>query len=219
MDVEEDIEIAEEIENIVIDKANDNAGTMEVPEENKVTEDGVFTVTIGTQSETPAGDEQTVNEEGENVFQPCPRMNPLLVVKNGILYMYGGVFEIGDKQMTLSDFYSLDLHKLDEWNIIIKNELPQLMDDSDSSSSDEEMDGACGGEEEEESDEDMELTFEDAPDRKDDEDGTEYYDRTKEYWFEQARSYCQNQGLRMSDRKLAKLASEMCLDVYEAGND
>lgn len=70
-----------------------------------------------------------------------------------------------------------------------------------------------------ESDEDMELTFEDAPDRKDDEDGTEYYDRTKEYWFEQARSYCQNQGLRMSDRKLAKLASEMCLDVYEAGND
>lgn len=61
----------------------------------------------------------------------------------------------------------------------------------------------------------MELTFEDAPDRKDEEDRKDYFDRTKEYWVEQARTYCESQGLRMSDRKLVKLASEMCHDIFE----
>lgn len=38
---------------------------------------------------------------------PSPRMKLGLVVCEGILYLYGGVFEDGDKQYTLSDFYSI----------------------------------------------------------------------------------------------------------------
>ena len=41
------------------------------------------------------------------VFQPPPRINAGLAVKRGILYIYGGMFEDGDKQLTLNDFYSL----------------------------------------------------------------------------------------------------------------
>lgn len=38
---------------------------------------------------------------------PSPRINPGLVVKDNVLYLYGGMFEDGDKQYTLNDFYSL----------------------------------------------------------------------------------------------------------------
>jgi hypothetical protein len=34
-------------------------------------------------------------------------MNCGLAVKHGLLYLYGGLIEDGDKQFTLSDFYSL----------------------------------------------------------------------------------------------------------------
>jgi hypothetical protein len=34
-------------------------------------------------------------------------MNCGLAVKRGLLYLYGGLVEEGDKQFTLSDFYSL----------------------------------------------------------------------------------------------------------------
>jgi hypothetical protein len=42
-----------------------------------------------------------------NIFTPSARINPSLAVKNNILYMYGGMFEDGDKQYTLNDLYSL----------------------------------------------------------------------------------------------------------------
>lgn len=42
-----------------------------------------------------------------NVFTPSPRINPGLIMKNNILYMYGGMIEVDDRQYTLNDFYSL----------------------------------------------------------------------------------------------------------------
>ena len=46
-------------------------------------------------------------------------MNPLLCVRHGTVFLYGGVLEDGDRQVTLSDFYSLDVHRMDEWKTII----------------------------------------------------------------------------------------------------
>lgn len=55
--------------------------------------------------------------------------------------MYGGIYEQGDKQLTLNDFYSLDIHKLDEWSVIIaEDQNLQVWQDSDSS--DDETEGA-----------------------------------------------------------------------------
>lgn len=88
-------------------------------------EDSVFKVTVGPQSSSSGMD--SLNNGAcslpVNVFMPAPRMNALMVVKNGQLFMYGGIYEAGDRQYTLSDFYSIDVHKMDEWNIIIENDV------------------------------------------------------------------------------------------------
>ena len=88
--------------------------------------DGIFTVKIGPQSNN---NERTSNEAASStdanpdIFVPHPRMSALMAVKNGILYLYGGIYEVGDKQLSLCDMYSLDLHKLDEWKTIIPSNL------------------------------------------------------------------------------------------------
>ena len=87
--------------------------------------DGVFTVKIGPESTSVSSSEYQPNSDSSIQFVPHPRMNALLTVKHGILYLYGGIFEEGDKQLTLSDMYSLDLHKLDEWNVIIESDLKE----------------------------------------------------------------------------------------------
>ncbi|PSN46470.1 hypothetical protein C0J52_06872 [Blattella germanica] len=87
-----------------------------------ISDDGIFKVTMGpaTSSSQQASAESV--GDSQQIFSPSPRMNCGLAVKHGILYLYGGLVEDGPKQYTLSDFYSLDLHKLDEWRIIIPND-------------------------------------------------------------------------------------------------
>ena len=83
---------------------------------------GVFTVTIGPQSgEASAGLASGAGADGveEKLFVPSGRMKPCMAVKNGVLYLYGGTFEDGDRQVTLSDFYALDMSKLETWRTII----------------------------------------------------------------------------------------------------
>lgn len=98
-------------------------------QESKAIDDGIFTVTVGHQRENKPTTSGALNQAvtSDNLFWPCTRMNTLLAVKNGILYLYGGMTEDGDKQLTYSDFYSLDLHKLDEWNTIIANEADKIV--------------------------------------------------------------------------------------------
>lgn len=38
---------------------------------------------------------------------PSPRMGSGLCVKHGVLYLYGGIVEDGDKQYTLNDMFAL----------------------------------------------------------------------------------------------------------------
>lgn len=65
--------------------------------------------------------------------------------------MYGGIYEEGDKQVTLNDFYSLDIHKLDEWNVIVAEDrsLQQWQDSDSSSESGNDEAGAAADEQEE----------------------------------------------------------------------
>uniref|UniRef100_A0A182QQQ7 Kelch domain-containing protein 4 n=1 Tax=Anopheles farauti TaxID=69004 RepID=A0A182QQQ7_9DIPT len=78
-----------------------------------VSDDGVFTMTVGggasggaaskgTSGKGAAGDSDTLDLGG-----PSPRMNAATVVCKGQLYVYGGLFESGSRQYTLSDLYSL----------------------------------------------------------------------------------------------------------------
>ncbi|XP_033328312.2 kelch domain-containing protein 4 [Megalopta genalis] len=100
-------------------------------------EDGIFTMTIGPTTSGPVI--QKKDSVSENMFVPCPRINPGLAIKHNILYLYGGIFEDGDHQYTLNDFYSLDYRKLDEWRTIMADDVSsQTWYNSSSSSSEDE---------------------------------------------------------------------------------
>ncbi|CAD6232948.1 GSCOCG00007064001-RA-CDS [Cotesia congregata] len=120
------------------------------PEPAKVViNDGVFTMTLGP---APVASTCSKGSEGpkSQTFTPAPRINPGLVVKNNVLYLYGGLYEDGDRQYTLNDFYSLDFHKLNEWQTIIANDVSsQVWLDSESSESESDSDDS--------SDESMEV--------------------------------------------------------------
>ncbi|GLT29901.1 hypothetical protein SLA2020_047340 [Shorea laevis] len=53
------------------------------------------------------------------IVKPCGRINSCMVVGKDALYIYGGMMEIKDREITLDDLYSLNLSKLDEWKCII----------------------------------------------------------------------------------------------------
>lgn len=42
-----------------------------------------------------------------------------MVVGKDTLYIYGGMMEIRDQEITLDDLYALNLSKLDEWKCLI----------------------------------------------------------------------------------------------------
>ncbi|GBN89504.1 hypothetical protein AVEN_198665-2-1, partial [Araneus ventricosus] len=113
--------------------------------------DDVFTVKIGQCSTNPGVSSAAASGVSSNeAFLPKGRMSAILVVKNGILYLYGGFYEEGDRRYTLYDFYSLDIHKLDEWRTIVPFSISNL-EWAESSESESEDDG-----EEEEEDDDEE---------------------------------------------------------------
>merc|ERR1711990_864198 len=87
---------------------------------------------------------------GVEEYEPCPRMCSISVVKDGTLYLFGGLFEDGDAQFTLNDFWSLDLKRRNGWKLV--NESDDFGMEWDGSGSSEEEDD----EEEEESEEEME---------------------------------------------------------------
>lgn len=52
----------------------------------------------------------------------------MATMRQGKLFLYGGMFEVGNRQFTLNDFYCLDLHKMDQWEVLVE------MDPSESAS-------------------------------------------------------------------------------------
>jgi len=51
--------------------------------------------------------------------KPSGRINACMAVGKDMLYLYGGMMEVKDREITLDDLYSLNLSKLDEWKCII----------------------------------------------------------------------------------------------------
>lgn len=91
-----------------------------------VSEDGTV-VTIkqvlaapGAAGQLESEDDDSPEEAGVASVEPSPRSNTMLAVKHGRLYLYGGMFEAGDRQVTLSDLYCLDLHKMEEWTVLVE---------------------------------------------------------------------------------------------------
>lgn len=92
-----------------------------------VTEDGtVITIkqAISTAQESEEDDDEEEDEQGGGAaapaVEPCPRSSAMAAVKHGKLYLYGGMFEVGDRQFTLNDLYCLDLHKMEQWEVLVE---------------------------------------------------------------------------------------------------
>lgn len=92
-----------------------------------VAEDGtVMTIKqVISSQQTPSSDEEDSAEEDEEEaaelqVEPSPRSSTMMAIKQGVLYVYGGMFEVGDRQFTLNDLYSLDLHKMEEWKVLVE---------------------------------------------------------------------------------------------------
>ncbi|MBA0689393.1 hypothetical protein Goari_007124 [Gossypium aridum] len=96
------------------------------------------------------------------VVKPCGRINSCMVVGKDTLYIYGGMMEVKDQEITLDDLYSLNLSKLDEWKCIIpasESEWVEASEDEDDEDEDDDDDdsedeGESGSGDEETDDDD-----------------------------------------------------------------
>jgi len=133
-------------------------------------ESGAFTVTstIGSaQTDTSTTEVSGTTASASStaaIKGPCPRFGSLLAIKQSNLFLYGGTVEDGNVTYTLRDFYSignyttsltsctrvsfkrhfsLDLHKWDEWEVLIEPDQSMEWIETDSSTggdSDDETD-------------------------------------------------------------------------------
>ncbi|MGH0115198.1 UNVERIFIED_CONTAM: hypothetical protein FKN15_070718 [Acipenser sinensis] len=174
-----------------------------------------------------ASDSESEEEEGSEaggadaaMVEPCPRSNAMTTVKHGVLYVYGGMFEVGDRLFTLNDFYSVDLHKMDEWKVLVEMDpkTQEWLEESDSEgSSDESDEGAVGGNDEEDDSDDSEEESEegeenDHPPVKPGEEYADYLSRTEEYWVKVSRA---NMGSEAKEKKVVKVARAMAKVLYD----
>lgn len=118
-------------------------------ESTTISDDGIFKVTVGPAPTVSTSGSTTSNCEILKQFTPSPRINCGLAIKHGVLYLFGGMFEDGDKQITFNDLYSLDLKKLEEWKTLIADDTSRLEwlgsdsedeEDESGGSDDEELD-------------------------------------------------------------------------------
>lgn len=109
-----------------------------------VTEHGAFTMTVNAVPESSSSALKIPSLfPNRSKSIPSSRMNPGLCVCKGTLYLFGGIFEEDDKQHTFNDFYSLDLHKMDQWKVLIPNDMNAhdwIDSDNENSSSDSDND-------------------------------------------------------------------------------
>lgn len=61
----------------------------------------------------------------------------------------------------------------------------------------------------------MEITFDDAPDRRDGEGISDYFSRSQDYWVQKAREIYEEEGETISDRKLVRFAKEICEEACD----
>jgi len=77
--------------------------------------------------------------------KPRGRINAAAAVVGNTLWLFGGIVEIGDKEITLDDLWSLDLGKLQHWELVKEVSVPeQEFGEAVESSDEEDGDGDDG---------------------------------------------------------------------------
>ncbi|XP_074488229.1 kelch domain-containing protein 4 [Sebastes fasciatus] len=200
-----------------------------------VTEDGtvmtIKEVIPGAQEEEEEEEEEEDEEDDASapLVEPCARSSAMATARQGKLFLYGGMFEVGDRQFTLNDFYSLDLNKMEQWEVLVEMDpkTQEWLEESESEEDEEEEEeaakgaegeeeekakGAEGEEEESEEESEDEEDEEEHPAVQEGETVTDYQTRTEQYWMGLARA---NMGADAKDKKVAKVALAMAKVFFE----
>lgn len=149
---------------------DDEESKEEEEEESKAEEKAPFDVQLSSSEATKEEEkqQQQEQEEEEAAPAPCPRINPALIIRGSTLYVYGGVVEDGDREITLDDCWSLDLKRLDEWKMLLPGTMAEQVWKGEVSETEESSDGEDDSDDDDEDDDD------------DDDDGYERRQRKKE---------------------------------------
>ncbi|RLO01966.1 hypothetical protein DYB28_012316, partial [Aphanomyces astaci] len=94
-------------------------------------------------------------DEVAAVRMPLPRINPALIVRGNTFFVYGGVLEDGDREITLDDCWSLDLKRMDAWVEVLPGTMAEQLWKGDVSDTE---DSAYDSEESDDDDDDDEFT-------------------------------------------------------------
>ncbi|XP_058093793.1 uncharacterized protein LOC131239899 isoform X3 [Magnolia sinica] len=94
------------------------------------------------QEQNTSSDMQTCNLS--ETVKPCGRINACMVVARDTLYIYGGMMEVKDREVTLDDLYMLNLSKLDEWKCLIPASESEWLEVSEDEDEDEDEDDSEG---------------------------------------------------------------------------
>ncbi|KAK9239066.1 hypothetical protein V1525DRAFT_356763 [Lipomyces kononenkoae] len=115
-------------------------------------------------SNSEASDEEASDEEAVTKVElpvslslPHPRFNSATAVLGDWFYIYGGVWEHGDREFTLDSMYTIDLSKLDGVRVIWEDFTEDLAKADQREESDEDMDEDMDDDEDEDEDEDGEY--------------------------------------------------------------
>lgn len=92
----------------------------------------------------PAQEEEEDDPDDPLKTIPLERYNVMLAVQRNILYVYGGIFEAGNREYTLDDFYTLDLSKLDRFTCLQECPIDALEWDESESEDDSDSDSDSG---------------------------------------------------------------------------
>ncbi|GLD96828.1 hypothetical protein PINS_up005511 [Pythium insidiosum] len=147
-------------------KEDDN----EEEEEKKEEEDDTMLVVPPSVAQTRAPPAPVVAESPVVVEEPaapapCPRINPALIIRGSTLYVYGGVVEDGDREITLDDCWALDLKRLEEWKELLPGTMAEQVWKGEVSETEESSDGEDDSDDDSEN-EDSEDADDDDPERR-----------------------------------------------------
>jgi hypothetical protein len=152
-----------------------------------------------------------------------PRMNASLAVHNNALYLYGGVAEQGDAEVVFNDLYVLHLNKPEGFVQLVESDQTITVEPVNESDSEDE------DELEQLDSKEIKLRLTETKDVLDQlsaklreleiieqplpnagETIEQFYDRTKEFWLEHARS------ITSDEKAIRRTASMKCADRYES---
>ncbi|CAH8869803.1 unnamed protein product [Trichobilharzia szidati] len=186
--------------NFDVEKAAHSAERLEYPNEsaNSTPLDSLsrklVKVTVGEASVKPP------RGSASACICPSPRASAGMALVGSNLYLYGGVFEVGDRKVTLDDFYKLDVNHPISWECLYPgSQETQAWFESESEDEEEEEDTSESSEcetldvDDETSDCSEDGIFERAPIPQVLETFSGYWKRTMQFWCELAYNGSDNQ--------------------------